>query len=191
MVLAHHPDGRTRSIGRIPMDTQGFVAGPLSVLCIPALVMGTASAAVITSTDSTSNPDTRPVQHPLSPDAIMSSLEERGVDVTGVGADPQNGDTAAVKAWLETYFQTHEPAAPEGSAHSSPDLTNSTRQERFVTRLEERGVNVTEARADLQKGDTSAVKTWIENYLHAHEGETPAYHHSGEAGPGCRTDTGL
>jgi len=94
------------------MDTQRFVAGPLSVLCILALVMGTASAAAIRVSDSTSNTDTQPVHHHLSPEAIIDSLEKKGANVTDVKAELQNGDTAAVKTWLETYLRAHEEEVP-------------------------------------------------------------------------------
>jgi hypothetical protein len=232
------------------MCTRRFVGGPLTVLCILALVMGTASAAVISTTDSTSSPDTPPVHHHLSFGAIIDSLGkkgvdvtevkadlqkgdsaavkawlgnyfqthraqkpegsarsnpdltnptqqqeiitrlgEKGVDITEVKADAQSGDSAAVQAWLENYFQTHRPRGPEGSAPSTPDLTNATQQQEIITRLEEKGVDVTEAQADLQSGDTLAVKTWLESYVHSHEGEMPFHHHAGEI-PGMSPDTG-
>ena len=155
------------------MDTPRFVAGPLSVLCILALVMGTASAAVITATEGTSNPDTGPVHHNLSPEAPIKSLEEKGVDVTFVKAVLQNGDSATVKAWLETYFQARKPVIPDGAAHSSPDLTDPTQEQKIITRLEDEGVDITEVRTDFQNGDTGAVKAWLESYVHAHETEMP------------------
>jgi hypothetical protein len=161
------------------MDTQRFVVGPLSALCILALVMGTASAAVMTA-GGTSNPDTGPVHHHLSPEDLINSLEEQGVDITEVKTLLQNGDTDAVKAWLENYFQSNKPTMPDGSARSPPDLTDPTRQEKIITRLEEKGVDVTEAEAELESGDTSAVKVWLDNYFHAHEGEMPFHHPCGE-----------
>jgi SOS response regulatory protein OraA/RecX len=154
------------------MDTQGFIAGPLSVLCILGLVMGTASAAAITATDSTINPGTGTVHHHLSPEAIISSLEQKGVDVSRVKTALQNGDEAAVKAWLENYFQTHKPDVAQGSGHQRFDLTNANQQQKIITKLEERGVDVTEVQADLQNGDTAAAKAWLENYFQAHKPET-------------------
>jgi hypothetical protein len=163
------------------MDTQKFVVGPLSVLCILALVMGTASAAAITATDSTSGSDTGPSHHP-SPEAILDALESKGVDVTQVRASLQNGDTDAVKAWLENYFQSNKPAMPDGSGRSPPDLTDPTQQEKTISRLEEQGVDVTEVRTEVQNGDTAAVTAWLENYVYAHEGEMP-YCHPEEPSP--------
>jgi hypothetical protein len=142
------------------MNTQGFVAGPLSVLCVIALVMGTASAALIATTGSTPNTEARPAhQHP-SPEFIISHLEQQGVDVTEVKAALQDGDTDAVQAWLEA----HRPEKPEGSGRSPPDLTNPTSQEKIITRLEERGVDVTEVKTALQNGDTEAVQAWLETH---------------------------
>jgi NifU-like protein involved in Fe-S cluster formation len=168
------------------MNTQGFVTGPLSVLCIVALVMGTASAAMITAADSTSGTDTAPVQKHPSPESIIDSLEQQGVDVTEVKTALQNGDTDAVKAWLEA----HRPARPDGPARSPPDLTDATRQQEIITGLEEKGVDVTEVKADLQNGDTDAVKAWLENYFQAHRPAAPdgagspprsrRYHQAGE-----------
>jgi hypothetical protein len=172
------------------MDTQRFVAGPLSVLCILALVMGTASAAVIAASDGTSNPDAGPVHHHLSPEDLISSLEEQGVDVTEVKTLLQDGDSEAVKAWLENYLQAHRPAMAAGPGHPPPDATDPPRQEKIIARLEDAGVDVSEARADLKAGDTEAVKIWLENYLHAHEGEMPFHRPQGEALPGCQTETG-
>jgi hypothetical protein len=93
------------------MDTQKFAVGPLSVLCILALALGTASAAAITATDSTSIPDTGPSHH-QSPEVIIDTLELKGVDVTEVRTEVQNGDTAAVAAWLESYVHAHEGEMP-------------------------------------------------------------------------------
>jgi hypothetical protein len=136
------------------MNTQGFVAGPLSVLCIIALVMGTASAAVITAADSTASPVHK---HP-SPESIINTLEQQGVDVTGVRTALQNGDTDAVKAWLEA----HRTAKPEGAGRSPPDMTDPARQQEILTRLEERGVDVTGLKTAFQNGDTDSVKAWLE-----------------------------
>jgi hypothetical protein len=160
------------------MDTQGFVAGPLSVLCILALVMGTASAGVITATDSTANQSAVPVHHHPSPEAIVSSLEQKGIDVGEVKADLQNGDTAAAKAWLENYFRTQRPEMAKGTRHQRFDPANATQQQEIISKLEERGVDVTEVKADLQNGDTAAAKAWLENYFQTRKPETGAKNES-------------
>ena len=158
------------------MNTQGFVAGPLSVLCVIALVMGTASAAVITVTGSTPNTEARPAHQHLSPESIIDSLEQQGVDVTEVKTALQNGDTDAVKAWLEA----HRPGKPEGSGRSPPDLSDPVQEQKIIDRLEEQGVDVSEVETDLQEGDTAAVQAWLESYLHSHEGEMGFHHPHGE-----------
>jgi hypothetical protein len=158
------------------MDTQGFVAGPLSALCIVALVMGTASAAVITVADGVSGSGTGPVhQHP-SPESIITTLEQRGVDVTEAKTALQNGDPDAVRAWLEAYFQAHRPGRPEGTGRSHPDLSDPTREQQMVDRLEKEGVDVTGVEADLLNRNTTAVQVWLETYLPSHEGEM-GFHH--------------
>jgi nucleoside diphosphate kinase len=152
------------------MNTPGFVNGPLAVLCILGLVMGTASALAITATDTSSDPQARPAHHP-STEEIISHLEEKGVDVTEVKTPLQNGDTEAVQAWLENYFQANRPEKPDATAHPVPDLTDNARVQEMITRLEERGVDVTEVKAALQNGDTAAMKLWFDNYFQNHRPE--------------------
>jgi hypothetical protein len=96
---------------------------------------------------------------------FISRLDEQGVDVTEVKTSLQNGDTDAVKAWLEAYFQTYRPV------RTPPDLTDPAQEQRILDQLENQGVDVTEVEADLKNGDTTAVQTWLETYLHSHEGE--------------------
>jgi DNA-binding transcriptional MerR regulator len=161
--------GHTRRERRNTMNTQGFVAGPLSVLCVIALVMGTAGAAVIATTGSASDNGAKPAHQHLSPESIINHLEEQGVDVAEAKTAFQNGDTEALKAWLEA----HRPERPEGAGRSPPDLTNPTSQEKIITRLEERGVDVTEVKTLLQDGDSAAVQVWLEAYFQANRPERP------------------
>ena len=221
------------------MDTQRLVIGPLTVLSILGLVFGTASALVMTATETGGMAGDGQCQRP-SPEDVISHLEEKGVDVTEVKTALQIGDNEAVKAWLGNYFQAHRPEKPAGTGHPVPDFTDTTRvqemiarlegrgvdvtevkaalqngdtaavklwfedffpnhrpeldpgathphpdltdtsQQQIVTRLEEKGVDVTEAEADYESGDTSAVKVWLDNYFHAHEGEMPFHHPCGE-----------
>ena len=161
------------------MDTQGFVAGPLSALCIVVLVMGTASAAVITAAGGTSGSGTGPVHQHQSPESIIATLDQRGVDVTDVKTSLRNGDSDAMQAWLEAYFQAHRPEIPKGSGHSPPDLSDPTREQQMIDRLEKEGVDVTGVEADLLNGNTTAVQAWLETYLPSHEGEM-GFHHPPE-----------
>ena len=52
--------------------------------------------------------------------------------------------------------------------------------ENTIRYLEEKGVDVTEAEADFERRDTSAVKAWLDSYFHAHKGEMPSCHPCGE-----------
>jgi len=111
---------------------------------------------------------------------VITRPEERGVDVTEVKAAPRNGDTAAMKLWFDYYFQNHMLELDPDTAHPRPDLNDTTQQQQIITRLEEKGVDVTEAEAEFESGDTLSVKIWLENYFHAHEGEMPLHRHCGE-----------
>jgi hypothetical protein len=169
------PEERERE-RRNAMDTKGLVAGPLSALCIIALVMGTASAAVITAADTTSNPHGKPFRHHLSPESIIAALEQQGVDVSEAKTALQNGDTEAVKTWIEA----HRPVRSDGSGHAPFDLSNATRQQEVVTRLEAKGVDVSEVKTDLQNGDSAAVQAWLETYFQTHR---PAHSPPGLSDP--------
>ena len=115
------------------MGTRGFVAGPLTVLCILGLVMGTASALIITATDNgptavpgvgCAHPD---MSNPGQQQEIISRLEERtqnSVDVTVVQAAWESGNYPAVKAWLEEYFRASKGDMPSRSSDDEiPGMT--------------------------------------------------------------------
>jgi hypothetical protein len=108
--------------------------------------------------------------HRQSPDlqTIITHLEQKGVDVTEVKAALQNGDTGAVKAWLEAYRQTQKNTRAQGNGHFGP--------EKIIGRLEQQGVDVTEVKAALQIHDTASVKAWLDAYLKAHPDEKFACH---------------
>jgi hypothetical protein len=152
------------------MDTKGFVAGPLSVLCSIALVVGTASAAAIPVTDGAPGGDPVPVHQEPSLNSLILSLEEKEVNDTELTTALQNGDTESMKKWLLTYLQAHSAERPEGAGLSAPDLTGATRQERIIARTGVRKVDITDRETDLLSGDTTAVKAWLETSLPSHEG---------------------
>jgi len=108
---------------------------------------------------------------------LITSLEQKGVDVSQVKTALQNGDTAAVKTWLENYFQTHKPQMMTHSKDPRFDLTNVTWQQQVITNLEQKGVDVTALKTALQNGDTAAVKTWLDSHRQAHNDSMPAGHH--------------
>lgn len=152
------------------MDTPRCMIVPLTVLSILGLVFGTASALAMTATDTSGMAGPGQCQG-HAPGDIISHLEEKGVDVTEVKATLQDGDTEAVKAWLGSYFQANRPEKPAGNGHPVPDLTDIARVEEMITRLEARGVDVTEVKTALQNGDTASVKLWFENYFQNHRPE--------------------
>ncbi|HTY52252.1 MAG TPA: hypothetical protein VMB35_03560 [Methanomicrobiales archaeon] len=127
------------------MGKQGFVAGPLTVLCILGLVMGTASALIITATGNGSSavpgvgcahPD---MSDPGQQQEIISRLAKRvlqerepcgeelparSIDVTFVQAAWESGNYPAVKAWLEEYFRASKGDMPSRSSDDEiPGMT--------------------------------------------------------------------
>jgi SOS response regulatory protein OraA/RecX len=146
---------------RNTMDLNNF-AGILSVFSIVfsvmALFVGTAGAADPAPPACTgSGNSTDGNGHHLSPDAMIDMLEQRGVDISQVKTALQNGDTAAVKAWFDSYRQAH-----------NDQFGTSTQQQQklqtLITNLEQRGVDVSQVKTALQNNDTAAVKTWLESY---------------------------
>jgi hypothetical protein len=66
---------------------------------------------------------------------------------------------------------------------SSPDTGPVHRHlspEEMANSLGGRGADVSEVKAEMQTGDTTAVNAWLDTYVHAHEGEMPLGHHPGE-----------
>jgi hypothetical protein len=58
---------------------------------------------------------------------VITNLEQKGVDVTALKTAFQNGDTATVKAWLDSHRQAHNDSMPAGH-HGRQFKTNSTQQ---------------------------------------------------------------
>jgi uncharacterized membrane protein YjjP (DUF1212 family) len=102
---------------------------------------------------------------------IISGLEQKGVDVSEVKTALQNGDSASVKTWLNSYFKNNKPQMTRSTDHTGFDLTNATQQQKIISRLEQKGVDVTELKSDFQSGNTSAAKAWLENYAQTHKTE--------------------
>ncbi|HMA06040.1 MAG TPA: hypothetical protein VKO45_08960 [Methanomicrobiales archaeon] len=81
--------------------------GPLTVICILGLVVGTASALFITATDAGAAPASGQVGNPHHPDlinvtreqGILIQIEDTGADVTGSNAHPLSGDVVAMEIW--------------------------------------------------------------------------------------------
>ena len=140
------------------MKKTGIFFGALGVFMVIALVVGTAGAATITPNalvvKSTKN-ETGSMPGPGLPGDLIAHLKQQGVDVSGLETAIQNGDTAAIKAWLD--------------AHRGPDHMNQTDNGNFpetgklVTSLMQQGDTVSVAETSSQNGDTTIVKTWLDN----------------------------
>jgi len=102
---------------------------------------------------------------------LVTRLEQEGVDVTELKTALQNGNTDAAQTWLDSYMQAHKPARgmEMGNDRHGMDLSNSTQQQQFITRLEQEGVDVTELKTALQNGNTDAAQTWLDSYMQAHK----------------------
>ncbi|MCX6681361.1 MAG: hypothetical protein NTY71_00015 [Methanoregula sp.] len=136
------------------MKTPKIIVGALVVYCIVVLLIGMANAADLTRPATGDHFKSRAGQ--FAPQKNIERLEQQGVDVTEALTALQKGDTAAVKAWLISYFEAHK--GTMAHVRPSPD------PEAIITRLEQHGVDVSEAKTALQNGDTGAVKAWLEAY---------------------------
>ena len=118
------------------MVRREFVWGHLTILCILALVMGTASALIqtVSATDQGTDPDSGQF-HPHEIDTpqhreIITRLEERGVHDVRVDAS-LSGDTQIVSPWIENYTRAggweqpsgQSPSPPRGKAAPGPTVT--------------------------------------------------------------------
>ena len=156
------------------MKTPGIYYGVIAAFCVLTLCIGMVNAMDLTQ--SATNCTGRPGfghGHPPSPNEMITHLEQQGVDVTQVRTALQNGDTATVKTWFENYFQAHKPQMMNRPEYPRFDLTNVTRQQQVITKLEQQGVDVTEAKTALQNGDTAAVKAWLDTYRETHKDQMP------------------
>ena len=139
------------------MKKTGIFFGALGVFMVIALVVGTAGAATITPNalvvKSTKN-ETGSMPGPGLPGDLIAHLKQQGVDVSGLETAIQNGDTAAVKAWLD--------------AHRGPDHMNQTGNGacpdpgKLLTFLKQQGVDVSGLETAIQNGDSAAIKAWFD-----------------------------
>ena len=103
------------------MKTPGIYIAAIATYCVFALVIGTASAAAITQQGSGNN--IRDTAGLFGPEKMIERLEQQGVDVTEAKTALQNGDTTAVKEWLQAYREAHPdlfPARGEGAGKGHP-----------------------------------------------------------------------
>jgi hypothetical protein len=91
------------------MKTPGIYYGLIAAFCVLTLCIGMVNATDLTQ--SATNCTGRPGfghGHPPSPNEMITHLEQQGVDVSEAETALQNGDTDAVKAWLDAYREAHK-----------------------------------------------------------------------------------
>ena len=108
------------------MVRREFVWGHLTILCILALVVGTASALIqtVSATDQGTDPDSGQL-HPHQMDTlqhreIITRLEERGVHDARVDASLKSGETQIASPWIGNHTQAGEGELPSGPSPSPP-----------------------------------------------------------------------
>ena len=156
------------------MKTPGYLYGAIAVLCVLTFVVGMVNATAATpfASNCTSGNGFGPGYHP-SPDMIITHLEQSGVNVTEVKTAIANGNPEAVTTWLKNYRAANSPATMNVPIRHAKDLTNTTRQQQFLSSLEQQEVDVTGLKTALQNGNINAAKTWLGTYMQSHKPEMP------------------
>jgi SOS response regulatory protein OraA/RecX len=109
---------------------------------------------------------------------ILTNLQQKGVDTSGLQTAFQNGDTVAAKTWMQNYFQSHRPAMTGSSGHRGPDLTNATVQQQILTNLQQKGVDTSGLQTAFQNGNTTAAMEWLHRQSGIHAFRMNARHHA-------------
>ena len=156
------------------MKTPGYIYGAIAAFCALTFVVGIVNATAATpfAPNCTSGNGFGPEYHP-SPDMTITHLKQSGVDVTGVKNALANGDTEAVTTWLKNHFETHRAEMGKENGRHGFDMTNTTRQQQILSRLEQQGVDVSGLKTALQNGNTDAAKTWLDTYMQSHKPDMP------------------
>ncbi len=143
------------------MKTPGLFIGALGVCVVVALVVGLAGAAVVAPHvfGKTAKNETAPGQGHGVPADIIDKLETQGVDVSAARTAIQNGDTAALKSWLDAYRGANPRNITANRVRPVPGD--------IIDKLEKQGVDVSSAKTAIQNGDTAALKSWLDAYREA------------------------
>ena len=160
------------------MKTPGIYYGAIAAFCVISILVGFAGAAD-TAVPVKNGAGIHGFGHgqPPSMEAMIDHLEQQGVDVTEVITALRNGDDEAVKAWLDAYREAHK-----GEMQAREDRPGP---EKFIERLEQQGVDVTEVKTALQNGDNEAVKTWLEAYREENRDQMRPASRMGNVTQGC------
>jgi len=91
------------------MKTPGIYYGLIAAFCVLTLCIVMVNATDVTQS-ATECTGMRGLGHGHLPtaDEMITHLEQQGVDVTEVKTLLGNGDTEAVKAWLDAYRDAHK-----------------------------------------------------------------------------------
>jgi hypothetical protein len=151
---------------RNTMKKTGIFIGALGICLVIALVVGVAGAAVSTPHHfgKTAKNETSQGQRHAAPEDIIDKLEKQGIDVSAAKTAILNGDTAALKSWLDAY-RTANPRNQTGSQ-------DRPAPEDIIDKLEKQGIDVSAAKTAILNGDTAALKSWLEEFRASHTGGT-------------------
>jgi SOS response regulatory protein OraA/RecX len=111
---------------------------------------------------------------------ILTKLQQKGVDTSGLQVAFQNNDTAAAKTWMQNYFESHKPAMTKFSGRQGLDLTNVTVQQQILTKLQQKGVDTSGLQSAFQSGNTTAAKEWMQSQFRTHAVGMNARHHANQ-----------
>jgi len=106
----------------------------------------------------------------------LSQLSAKGVDVSQAQADITDGNLTAATQWLREYAKANPGALPMGTAPMGPrqEGWNSTamteRLQNDLSQLSAKGVDVSQAQADITAGNLTAASQWLHQYLKANPG---------------------
>jgi nucleoside diphosphate kinase len=94
---------------------------------------------------------------------IISKLESQGVDVSAAKTAIANNDMAALKTWLDSYRESHP--RNQTASENRPLMGN------LISKLASQGVDVSAAETAIANNDTTALKTWLDQFRALHKGE--------------------
>jgi len=106
----------------------------------------------------------------------LSQLSAKGVDVSQAQSDITAGNLTAATQWLREYAKANPGALPMGTAPMGPrqEGWNSTamteRLQNDLSQLSAKGVDVSQAQADITAGNLTAASQWLHQYLKANPG---------------------
>jgi len=163
------------------MRTPGIYYGAIAAFCVIGILVGFAGAADVAAPQKncTGMHNFGHGQLP-SPEDMITHIEQQGVDISEVRTALQNGDNEAVKSWLDAYREENK-----GDMQAREDRPGP---EKFIERLEQQGVDVSEVRTALQNGDNEAVKSWLDAYREEHSDQMKPAHQMGNSTPGRGQD---